>query len=369
MRRIVRFLTVVCAMALGALPLAVSGGSAQAALTVPATVSASNWTTMSNTEGTSPSSDSYLGSVSCVTSVFCLAVGSNDVFSDPTYFAEQWNGSTWSPIALPTPAGAAELELDQVSCVTTSFCVAVGQAYFSGTQTPLILQWNGSGFVVVLGATAASSAATLGAVSCLNASLCYAAGSTGTDLDQALVEQWNGSSWSASTPVPPATGITEIQILGMSCGSTSTCMVVGQAESGSPTVTYSLQLTGGVWYGVVTPSPSGVDSAQLASVSCVGASFCTAVGSTELSGTPEFENLIETWNGTSWTLLPLTPSTPPTYASFLGGVSCFSATSCTAVGGMWTNSTPNISTVVLNWDGQSWTVANSRTRRGPSRRR
>ena len=136
-------------------------------------------------------------------------------------------------------------------------------------------------------------------------------------------------------------------------------MVVGQAESGSPTVTYSLQLTGGVWYGVVTPSPSGVDSAQLASVSCVGASFCTAVGSTELSGTPEFENLIETWNGTSWTLLPLTPSTPPTYASFLGGVSCFSATSCTAVGGMWTNSTPNISTVVLNWDGQSWTVANS----------
>ena len=151
MRRIVRFLTVVCAMALGALPLAVSGGSAQAALTVPATVSASNWTTMSNTEGTSPSSDSYLGSLSCVTSVFCLAVGSNDVFSDPTYFAEQWNGSTWSPIALPTPAGAAELELDQVSCVTTSFCVAVGQAYFSGTQTPLILQWNGSGFVVVLG--------------------------------------------------------------------------------------------------------------------------------------------------------------------------------------------------------------------------
>jgi hypothetical protein len=339
--------------------LAVSGGSAQAALTVPATVSASNWTTMPNTEGTT-SSDADLNSVSCVTSVFCLAVGSNDFFSDATYAAEQWNGSTWSPIALPMPAGATNLELDQVSCVTTSFCVAVGQDSFSSSATPLILQWNGSGFVVVQGATAASSDANLGGVSCLNASLCYAVGSTGTDLDQALVEQWNGSTWSASTPVPPATGITAVQIRGMSCGNTSTCMVVGQADGGTGTITYSVQLTGGVWYGVVTPSPSDVNNASLLSVSCVWATFCTAVGSSQPGGPgPSFENVIETWNGSSWTLLPLTPSTPPTYASFLTGVSCFSATSCTAVGGTWTNATPNISTVVLNWNGQSWTVANS----------
>ena len=242
--------------------------------------------------------------------------------------------------------------------MTTSFCVAVGQDFFSSTETPLILQWTGGGFTVVQGGSAPSTAANLGGVSCTSASLCFAVGTTGTDANQAYVEQWNGTTWGAST-VPPATGVTEIQVMNMSCSTPTMCMAVGQALVGSTDSAWSAQWNGSSWSGVVTPSPGGVTATMLEGVSCVGSSFCVAVGDVEPGSGPTYENLIETWNGTSWTILPLTPSTPPAFAEFLSGVSCFSVTSCTAVGGMWTNATPNISTVVLNWNGQSWSVANS----------
>ncbi|HEY6426944.1 MAG TPA: hypothetical protein VIX84_06905 [Acidimicrobiales bacterium] len=349
-----RILTIGCALALPLVGLVqIGGGGAPAgATTVPATVSASNWTAMANSQ-TTPASDAYPISVSCVTSVFCLAVGANNLFSNPIYYAQQWNGTTWSDVTLPVPAGASNLEVDQVSCVTTTFCVAAGHETISSEASPLILQWNGSAFSVVQGGSAPSSAATLGSVSCTSVSLCFAVGSTGTNASQAFIEQWNGSTWSA-TVLPAVAGVTNLTPLALSCSSPANCMAVGQY--GTPIVSWSLFWNGTTWSAPSTPSPtaSGLDS-----VSCVGTGFCVAVGASSPGSGPAFENVIETWNGTAWTLLPLTPSTPPAFADFLQGVSCFSATTCTAVGGMWTNNAPNISTQVLTWNGQTWSVATS----------
>ncbi len=91
MKLVVRFLALGCAVALAALPL-LQGTAAQAAtITVPATVSASNWTAMPNTE-TASSTGNFSDSVSCVNSDFCMGVGANGNYSS-SYYAETWNGT------------------------------------------------------------------------------------------------------------------------------------------------------------------------------------------------------------------------------------------------------------------------------------
>ena len=105
MRSLFRFGALGCALALTALPLAIGGGGtvAGAALSSPATVSASTWSSMANTV-TTPGNNSQAGAVSCVTSVFCVAVtgigGEVDGLSGGQDYAELWNGTTWSPMTL-----------------------------------------------------------------------------------------------------------------------------------------------------------------------------------------------------------------------------------------------------------------------------
>ena len=74
----------------------------------------------------------------------------------------------------------------------------------------------------------------------------------------------------------------------------------------------------------VVPSPSPAMFNDLYGVSCISASACTAVGNSG-SGT-----LIESWDGTGWSVVP-SPS-PSATGDWLSGVSCVSAAACMAVG-------------------------------------
>jgi hypothetical protein len=66
----------------------------------------------------------YLFSISCASTKYCLAIGSNQTssWSVPTAYLEAWDGSSWSRVSLPT---ASALPSD-VSCAATS-CTAVGE--------------------------------------------------------------------------------------------------------------------------------------------------------------------------------------------------------------------------------------------------
>src|SRR5439155_5505951 len=60
----------------------------------------------------------------------CWAVG--DVFAQTGgahhTFAEHWNGSAWTHVASPNPAGTTRNQLFGVACPTATQCVAVGGA-------------------------------------------------------------------------------------------------------------------------------------------------------------------------------------------------------------------------------------------------
>jgi hypothetical protein len=137
--------------------------------------------------------------VSCVSRSFCLAVGSATTRAGPTVappFAERWNGSRWTLVTSGLPKHGP---LYGVSCVTSAFCLAVGQ--FDDQPGPL-------------------------------------SGSAGP-----LLESWNGSRWSGSTtpavPAPPLTpespfsGPLDPALLGISCVAQIGCTAVGAQGAGS----------------------------------------------------------------------------------------------------------------------------------------
>ena len=85
-----------------------------------------------------------------------------------------------------------------------------------------------------------------------------------------------------------------------------------------------------IWSVVPSPSPAPTFN-ELDSVSCLSATACTAVGNHAVtSGVAGPRTLIESWNGTSWSLVP-SPSPGPEINE-LAGASCVSAAACTAAG-------------------------------------
>ncbi len=165
-----------------------------------------------------------------------------------------------------------------------------------------------------------------------------------------LAERWNGRRWRIqSTPNP--SGATTSTLSDVSCVSREVCTAVGDYVSAGGTLTLAEAWDGTGWTIQPTPNPSGSTSINLSGVSCVSASACTAVGDyVSAAGTL---TLAEAWDGTSWTIQP-TPNPSGSTNSNLSGVSCASATSCTAVGS-FSDSTGTF-TLAERWDGTSWTI-------------
>jgi hypothetical protein len=356
--RLVRWFVGVAAFGLVGLSLPLANGIPSGATTVivPAQVTASNWTVMPNTTK-APSSDEFGSRVSCASSQFCMAVGMASGDFPPTgEFAEEWNGTTWSQSSLPSVPGASVIGLDGVSCVNATLCTAVGSAVAGDVNTPLIEQWNGQAWSVAQ-FSATGPAGGLNGVSCTGGSYCLATGYAGTT---PYAEQWNGSTWTATATPPVPEGMTYGALYGVSCVMPTSCMGVGFGSVGGQQALLAASWNGSTWTAASPASPSGVKYAELDDVSCAGQSFCVADGQSGLTSAPDESNLLETWNGSSWTAATLTPPTGA-FATVLNGVSCFSATSCTAVGtafttGAYGNDEPS-ATEAYTWNGQAWQLA------------
>jgi hypothetical protein len=86
---------------------------------------------------------------------------------------------------------------------------------------------------------------------------------------------------------------------------------------------------GTAWSIQPTPNPVGATNGLFDAVSCSSAVSCTAVG--DYNNNSGIVTLAEVWNGTAWNV-ESTPNPAGALGSLLGGVSCSSATACTAVG-------------------------------------
>jgi hypothetical protein len=165
-----------------------------------------------------------------------------------------------------------------------------------------------------------------------------------------LAERWNGTSWANQT-TPNPSGALVSAFNGMSCTSASACTAAGYYTNSAGTyLTLAEHWNGTAWAIQKTPNPSGAQQSVLYGVSCTSASACTAAGGyTNSAGT--YLTLAEHWNGTAWAIQK-TPNPSGAQQSVLYGVSCTSASACTAAGSDSTSS----GTLAERWNGTAWTI-------------
>jgi hypothetical protein len=267
--------------------------------------------------GSVSGSNDVLDGVSCPSALDCTAVGYEDDGdgTDQTLI-ESWDGTSWTITPSPDVGGSDDANtLAGVSCVSPTDCVAVG----SDEAGALIETGAGGAWSVAAGPTGGE----LTAVSCVSATYCVALDSvSGTP----AIESWNGAVWSVTT----LTG--EVgEFVGVSCVSTTDCVTVGRYDGSAGGGVFS------TWNGRTWQEQGGVikDGGRLAAVSCVSATLCVAAGSYDLRSkqeVPPSRDLIAVFNGRRWSLVTKEIEPRHNRWDFLYGVSCVSATTCTAVG-------------------------------------
>jgi hypothetical protein len=279
-----------------------------------------------------------LNGVSCTSATACTAVGGILAASGSVVTrAERWNGKSWRVQATPNPSGAGYSQLNAVSCTSATACTAVGYYYnTSSIFFPLAEEWNGKSWAIrATPKPARSMDPKLNGVSCTSATACTAVGGYENSSDpsfpnQTLAERWNGRSWTIQTTTNP--GPESDYLYGASCTSARACTAVGdqQLDTGQ-LITLAERWNGATWTTQATPNPPTPGTNILSGVSCASATACTAVGWYAESNPEPTGPFAEAWNGATWTV-QTTPSPAGTDWSPLNGVSCTSATACTAVG-------------------------------------
>jgi len=207
-----------------------------------------------------------------------MAVGWKMIDGDDKPFAKGFNGSTWSETSIPASSNAA---LKGVSCVSTNYCVAVG----STGSKPLAQVWNGFGWstpAAQLPVPGSWESAVLNGVHCLSTTWCMATGSLrrnegGTVRWRPFADIWSGSSW-VTTPGVPWGNNLEGLAFGISCRSTTECWIVGEGHWNSTLSPWAVRWTGSTWEIQSIPLVSGAEGAQLRDISCYANSSCKAAG-------------------------------------------------------------------------------------------
>jgi hypothetical protein len=308
--------------------------------------------------GPSGNLSNELDGVSCVSSTNCVAVGS--YFLDDAHprrtLIESWNGITWTMAPSPNPGTASFLY--GVSCVSSSNCVAVGS--YGNAWPPdktLVESWNGNTWTVVPSPNPAGSNSGFEGVSCTSTTNCMAVGAYGIGSgfpDHTLIESWNGITWVIASSLSPGSTYNHLQ--SVSCTSTTNCVAVGGYRNGDalPNQTLVESWNGSTWIVVPSPNPLPYSSDGLTGVSCTTPVNCVAVGS-DSDGVNVWRTLTEAWDGTSWRVV-----SSPSLGTFsiLSGVSCTSTTNCVAVGRYYSEGSAD-NTLVETWNGGAWSVTPS----------
>ena len=265
-----------------------------------------------------------LSAVSCPTATECLAVGSNGASlpGSGVVVSTTDAGATWS--AASTPQNA--LMVSSVTCASAEDCTAVvsdGTATWSAHSADFGQSWtqegnlpqlfvpgndltcmaggtcvdagyvpttngHGEGAVAVSAdggqtwalATVPQGVGVLQSTACLSASICLAAGTTGTTVSdivpaagELLRSTDGGHTWASSTGAVPVDNV-----YGVACPSATQCAMVGTKWAGSPAVgtgAVAQSIDGGSTF---QSSATAYIPITLTAVACPSAAGCVAVG-------------------------------------------------------------------------------------------
>ena len=254
----------------------------------------------------------HLFDVSCPTTSLCVAVGEPADGDGGLVLRSIDGGSTWAAVALPV---AAPL-LRAVSCPTATWCEAIGEGH-AGDRGVVVLvgssdggaHWSTQYHGTLGGADALESLDCVGPATCLAAA---AAGGVVTQLSTSDA----GAHWTGGNPFA-ALHLTAVW--GVSCSSSTVCVATGATASGSG------------WVGRTTDAGTSWTTQHLSAstrptgpVACPTTTTCLAVTTT----TGHRAGILRTTSGgSSWTFSALAGP-----AVAIAAIECPSPTACYLVG-------------------------------------
>lgn len=170
------------------------------------------------------------------------------------------------------------------------------------------------------------------------------------------------SNQSAYQPLGPENGKTSVHLNDVACPSANNCLAVGHnLNQFFRSLTLTEKWDGNIWSQTNAPPYYSGPYSYLQGISCYSASACTAVGYVK-TGTEASSPLVERYNGSEWTTQ--TAPSPSGFArAYLYGVSCSSASDCWAVGKAAHTASEEAegkgspTALVEHWNGSAWTVA------------
>ncbi len=295
------------------------------------------------------SSENHIFDLSCLSDTFCVAVGFAYDGSTDTTLVESWNGSAWSVVTSPNPSSSYNV-LSGVSCTSATDCQAVGEQEIGTTFENLAVSWNGAAWSVTTVPDQGAGDNGLLSVSCISATDCQAVGSyVNGSTNQNLAESFNGSAWSITATPDQGSGAN--QLSGVSCTSATDCQAVGDDTNGSTSQTLAESWNGSAWSITTSPNRGSGDN-YFYSLSCIGTTHCQAVGY-DVNGSTD-DTLVEIYNDGTWSI---TSSPNQGTSPFLSSVSCANTTSCVAVGSSMHGAKSQ--TLIESWNGTAWALVSS----------
>jgi hypothetical protein len=287
-----------------------------------------------------------LSKVSCAGNGFCAATTSapDQRFSvpagDPSVLVRRSQHGAWR-----RPANAGHGFLSGISCPSATFCLALGD--------PGALRWNGQRWATAP-APGHPDPLTSGMqeLSCTSQSFCLAVGMSAGSRGRAQYATWNGSTWSPIAAAPAPAGSTLSALTAVDCTAPGFCVAAGVfLKTPTGRARGLIETWNGTKWTLASPQPLVDLTFEGTDVSCATRSACM------VNWGSAFEAIARWFNGTTWTVAPYPgPGKPKDNRSVLG-VSCPSATSCFAVGTQVIHRSTFIFTQLIeHWNGQRWTV-------------
>jgi len=270
-----------------------------------------------------------LRGVSCVPTLPCVAAGSYGTSEgQPWGMLQEEASGTWRFDAIAPSQFGIRDAMNAISCTSSRWCETVG---WTTRVNESVYTFAGN---VTYGPTFADSSAlsnpnsALDGVSCLSPSFCMAVGAEGP---VATARIYNGTKWTA-TPAPPAQSASSI-LYGVSCVTSSWCMAVGKWKDSSNTYPLGDLWNGTSWTEVALPASAF--PSIFYGVSCISVNECHAVGAGWNDTVPQADG----WNGIGWTN-EYAPIASGASGGALTGVSCPAANNCEASGWSLFGGTP-----------------------------
>jgi hypothetical protein len=250
-----------------------------------------------------------------------------------------WNGTAWIQVTSAATIGGALYGVT----ATASSGWSVGVNLTATTIAPLVLRWNGKAWsrasTKLNPGTQGESILTGVAVTA--ARTAWAVGLTSQGIPTPVLARWNGSTWSTDTSFP-LKGIQRL-LEGVATGPGGTAIAVGSGETGpigdGTAVPLSMRWTGKTWRNapVSAPKNSGFSSVAFAPG---GAAWATGYRYTSASATSA---LMWRWTGRTWASV-----TVP------GGTYRLNGLGFAAAGNGWAVGARGADTLILHWNGHSW---------------